>query len=47
VQTRDTRNLRTVQHLIDSEGLGVVEAAKTVGWSKATYYRHRAAQAGS
>ncbi|OYO14038.1 recombinase family protein [Enemella evansiae] len=37
------RNLRTVQHLIDAEGLGVVEAAKTVGWSKATYYRHRAA----
>lgn len=26
------------------ERLGVVEAAKTVGWSKATYYRHRAAQ---
>lgn len=36
------RNLRIVQHLIDAEGLGVVEAAKTVGWSKATYYRHRA-----
>lgn len=36
------RNLRTVRHLIDTEGLGVVEAAKTVGWSKATYYRHRA-----
>lgn len=35
------RNLRTVKHLIESEGLGVVEAAKTVGWSKATYYRHR------
>lgn len=34
-------NLRTVQHLIESEGLGVVEASKTVGWSKATYYRHR------
>lgn len=39
------RNLRTIQHLVESEGLGVVEAAKTVGWSKATYYRHRAAQA--
>ncbi|MCP3424806.1 recombinase family protein [Rothia sp. AR01] len=40
------RNLRTVQHLIDSEGLGVVEAAKTVGWSKATYYRHRSTSSG-
>lgn len=36
-------NLRTVQHLVENEGLGVVEAAQTVGWSKATYYRHRAA----
>lgn len=35
------RNLRTVKHLIEAEGLGVVEAARTVGWSKATYYRHR------
>ena len=34
------RNLRTVQHLIKAEGLGVVEAARTVGWSKATYYRN-------
>lgn len=37
------RNLRTVKHLIEAEGLGVVEAARTVGWSKATYYRHKAA----
>jgi DNA invertase Pin-like site-specific DNA recombinase len=36
-------NLRTVKHLIDTEGLGVVEATQTVGWSKATYYRHRSA----
>lgn len=36
-------NLRTVQHLIESEGLGVVDASRTVGWSKATYYRHRSA----
>jgi DNA invertase Pin-like site-specific DNA recombinase len=36
-------NLRTVKHLIDSEGLGVVDASRTVGWSKATYYRHRSA----
>lgn len=34
-------NLRTVKYLIDAEGLGVVDAARTVGWSKATYYRHR------
>lgn len=40
-------NLRTVQHLIDSEGLGVVEASRTVGWSKATYYRHRSAAGSS
>ncbi|MGW8483568.1 recombinase family protein [Microbacterium sp. NPDC055903] len=36
-------HVRTVEHLMENEGLGVVEAAKTVGWSKATYYRHRAA----
>lgn len=36
-------NLRTVQHLIEAEGLGVVDAAGTVGWSKATFYRHRSA----
>ena len=36
-------NLRTVKHLIDVEGLGVMDAARTVGWSKATYYRHRSA----
>ena len=36
-------NLRTVKHLIDVEGLGVIDAARTVGWSKATYYRHRSA----
>lgn len=35
------RNLRTVQRLIEAEGLGVVEAVRTVGWSKATYYRHK------
>lgn len=38
-----SRNLRVVKHLVETEGLGVVEAAQTVGWSKATYYRHRAA----
>ncbi|WP_010525884.1 recombinase family protein [Nesterenkonia sp. F] len=35
------RNLRTVDHLVETEGLSVVEAAKTVGWSKSTYYRNR------
>ncbi|MCG2621765.1 recombinase family protein [Arthrobacter sp. I2-34] len=34
-------NLRMVKYLIDAEGLGVIDAARTVGWSKATYYRHR------
>ncbi len=38
------RNLRTVKHLVENEGLNIVDAAKTVGWSKATYYRHRAAR---
>lgn len=37
------RNLRTVKHLIEVEQLGIVEAARMVGWSKATYYRHRSA----
>ena len=36
-----TRNLRIVQRLVEEDGLSVVEAAKTIGWSKATYYRHR------
>lgn len=35
------RNLCTVRHLIEAERLGVVEAARTVGRSKATCYRHR------
>lgn len=33
--------LRTVQHLVELEGLGVAEAARTVGWSRATYYRYK------
>jgi hypothetical protein len=37
------RNLRTVRHLIKAEGLGVVEAARTVGRSNPANYRHRAA----
>lgn len=36
------RNLRTIKHLVESEGLTVVEAAKSLGWSKSTYYRHLA-----
>lgn len=39
---RVARNLRTVEHLIAAEQISVVEAARTVGWSKATYYRHKA-----
>lgn len=34
------RNLRTVRHLIENEDMTVVAAAKTIGWSKTTYYRH-------
>ncbi len=30
------RNPRTVKHLIEEGGLVVMEAEKTVGWSKAT-----------
>lgn len=36
------RKVRAIQHLVEAEGLNVAEAAKTLGWSKATYYRHRA-----
>lgn len=41
-----TRNLRVVHRLVEEDGLGVVEAAQTVGWSKATDYRHRKASSG-
>lgn len=37
-------NVRPVAHLVESKGPCVVEAARTVGWSKSTCYRHRAAQ---
>lgn len=40
---RVARNLRMVKHLLEAEELGVVEAARTVGWSKATYYPHKTA----
>lgn len=40
------RRVRTVEHLVQTEGLTVAAAARTVGWSRATYYRHRA-EAGS
>lgn len=36
------RKVRAIQHLVEAEGLNVAEAANTLGWSKATYYRHRA-----
>lgn len=41
------QNLQTVKHLIETEGLGVVEAARTVGCLGVTYYRHRVAQISS
>lgn len=34
------RKVRTVRHLVQSEGISVAAAARTVGWSRATYYRH-------
>jgi DNA invertase Pin-like site-specific DNA recombinase len=34
------RKVRTVQHLGATEDLTVAAAAKVVGWSRATYYRH-------
>lgn len=36
------RKLRIINRLVDEDGLSVAEAAQTQGWSKATYYRHRA-----
>lgn len=35
------RKVRTVEHLVRSEGMTIASAAKVVGWSRATYYRHR------
>ena len=34
------RKVRAVRHLVQSEGISVAAAAHTVGWSRATYYRH-------
>lgn len=34
------RRVRTVKHLVVSEKLSVAAAARMVGWSRATYYRH-------
>lgn len=34
------RKVRAVRHLVQSEGISVAAAARTVGWSRATYYRH-------
>lgn len=36
------RKVRAVEYLVSTEGATVEAAAKTVGWSRATYYRHRA-----
>lgn len=35
------RKVRIIQDLIDSEGMKPREAAATVSWSQATFYRHR------
>lgn len=35
------RRARTVQRAIRDEGMSVKDAAAMVGWSRATYYRHR------
>lgn len=35
------RKVRVVQHAVDTEGISVEAAARMVGWSRATYYRHR------
>lgn len=34
------RRVRTVRRLVETDGLTVVAAAKMVGWSRSTYYRH-------
>lgn len=36
--------VRSVAHLVKSKDPCVVETARTVGWSKSTCYRYRAAQ---
>jgi len=37
------QKVRTVEHLVGAEGLTVAKAARMVGWSRATYYRHASA----
>lgn len=34
------RKVRAVRHLVQSEGISVAAAARMVGWSRATFYRH-------
>lgn len=34
------RYLRTVEDLIEAEELSLIDTAKTIGWSEASYYRH-------
>lgn len=34
------RRVRTVRHLVETERMTVAAAARMVGWSRATYYRH-------
>lgn len=35
------RRVRLVEQAVDTEGMTVEAAARMVGWSRATYYRHR------
>lgn len=35
------RRVRTVEHLVESESMTVEAASRMVGWSRATFYRHR------
>lgn len=43
VPEETARKVRTVGHLVEVEGMTVATAVGIVGWSRATYYRHRRA----
>ncbi|MDN5698721.1 MAG: recombinase family protein [Kocuria sp.] len=36
------RRVRTVEHLVGTEGMTVTQAVRMVAWSRASYYRYRA-----
>lgn len=44
--TDTARKVRVIERAVDTEGMTVEAAAKMVGWSRATYYRHRSNVAG-